>query len=221
MSSRRVGLWLVGAFGSIGSTLALGLASLQRGLIAPIGMVGELPDFAPLELMPFDHIELGGHDLRPDDYSEILRKTHTLAGLYSLDHISQCEAELKRWSDNVRAGVLQASEERIRKIAEVCTGFLYCVSLVGITGERAELPDSVKAYLTKLRKLTTLPLCVGFGVSKPSHVKMLRDHCDGIIVGSALVRKMETIDPAHPEMGLDDMMGLVKLLREALNPTSQ
>ncbi len=111
------------------------------------------------------------------------------------------------------------SEERIRKIAEVCTGFLYCVSLVGITGERAQLPESVKEYLAKLRRLTTLPLCVGFGVSTPEHVKMLRDHVDGVIVGSAIVRKMEKIDPGNLEPGINEMLILVKSLQNVLNNT--
>jgi tryptophan synthase alpha chain len=80
------------------------------------------------------------------------------------------------------------TDERIRTIAATASGFIYCVSLVGITGERAVLPTSVATYLQKLRQFTTLPLCLGFGVSTKEHVAMLRDHVDGVIVGSALVR---------------------------------
>jgi tryptophan synthase alpha chain len=81
--------------------------------------------------------------------------------------------------------------ERAERIAKLCTGFLYCVSIVGITGERDRLPDTLKGQLQKLRAMTDLPLCVGFGVSKPAQVKELREIADGVIVGSALVRRLE------------------------------
>jgi len=81
--------------------------------------------------------------------------------------------------------------ERAARIARLSTGFLYCVSITGITGERDRLPVQVLEQLQRLRSQTDLPLCVGFGVGKPEHVRMLRDHVDGLIVGSALVRKLE------------------------------
>jgi tryptophan synthase alpha chain len=81
--------------------------------------------------------------------------------------------------------------ERARAIARLSTGFLYCVSVTGITGTRDRLPDEVVGQLAWLRQETDLPLCVGFGISKPEHVRMLRDVADGIIVGSAIVRQVE------------------------------
>ena len=81
--------------------------------------------------------------------------------------------------------------ERAVRIAKTSTGFLYCVSVTGITGERDRLPDQLLDQLQWLRQQTDLPLCVGFGISKPDHVRMLRDVADGVIVGSALVRRME------------------------------
>lgn len=82
--------------------------------------------------------------------------------------------------------------DRAARIAAVSTGFLYCVSVTGITGERDELPQPLLAQLAWLRQQTKLPLCVGFGISKPEHVRRLRDLADGVIVGSALVRHLET-----------------------------
>lgn len=81
--------------------------------------------------------------------------------------------------------------ERACKIMELCSGFVYCVSVVGITGERAQLPPDLLDHLRWLRTQTSLPMCVGFGISKPEHVYMLRPVADGIIVGSALVRRVE------------------------------
>lgn len=83
------------------------------------------------------------------------------------------------------------SRERAGRIVRSSSGFVYVVSVAGITGERTELPSELIEQLQWLRTETDLPLCVGFGVSRPDHVRILRDHCDGVIVGSALVRLLE------------------------------
>jgi tryptophan synthase alpha chain len=85
--------------------------------------------------------------------------------------------------------------ERAARIVRLCTGFVYCVSVVGITGERDRLPEALTAQLARLRTMTDLPLCVGFGVSRPDHVRHLRDIADGVIVGSALVKALEQGGP--------------------------
>jgi tryptophan synthase alpha chain len=105
--------------------------------------------------------------------------------------------------------------ERAAQIVKRSTGFVYCVSVAGITGERATLPAEVLDQLHSLRRQTQLPLCVGFGVSKPEHVRMLREHCDGIIVGSALVRLVEKAGSLTEVR--ERLSGLVKTLRGALD----
>lgn len=84
--------------------------------------------------------------------------------------------------------------ERAVRIAESSTGFLYYVSVAGITGERRELPPELAENVTWLRKRTDLPICIGFGISKPEQVRMLAPIADGIIVGSALVRRIAQAD---------------------------
>ncbi len=108
--------------------------------------------------------------------------------------------------------------DRALRIARQSTGFLYCVSITGITGEHDQLPIQIRELLAKLRRETTLPLCVGFGISKPEHVRLLRDHADGIIVGSAIVRRMERLGSATLDEVLADISGLVRELTLALNP---
>jgi tryptophan synthase alpha chain len=105
---------------------------------------------------------------------------------------------------------------RAEKIVKLCTGFLYCVSVVGITGERDRLPDTLREQLGKLRTMTDLPLCVGFGISKPEQMKELREIADGVIVGSALVRKLESTK-RDPERAADSIVALVKELAGALH----
>jgi len=98
--------------------------------------------------------------------------------------------------------------ERAARIAKLATGFLYCVSIAGITGERDRVPPALLDQLRWLRTQTDLPLCVGFGISTPEHVRTLREVADGVIVGSALVRRLE-------QGG--DVPGLVRELATALN----
>lgn len=83
------------------------------------------------------------------------------------------------------------SPERAEKVVRACSGFVYVVSVVGITGERDKLPTQLREQIARLRTMTSLPLCVGFGVSRPEHVRELKGLADGVIVGSALVKKLE------------------------------
>ncbi len=108
------------------------------------------------------------------------------------------------------------SPQRAEKVVKACGGFVYVVSVVGITGAREALPSALREQLTRLRTMTDLPLCVGFGVSRPEHVRELKEIADGVIVGSAVVKKLEGagIDRAK---GLADVKQLVSELRGALN----
>lgn len=80
--------------------------------------------------------------------------------------------------------------ERARRIAATSTGFLYYVSVTGITGERRELPPELVDNVAWLRQETDLPICIGFGISGPEQVRQLAPVADGLIVGSAFVRRI-------------------------------
>ncbi len=80
--------------------------------------------------------------------------------------------------------------ERIRKIGALTRGFLYYVSVTGITGARTGLPDDLKTALAEVKKLITCPLAVGFGISTPAQVADLAPLVDGVVVGSAIVQKI-------------------------------
>ena len=81
-------------------------------------------------------------------------------------------------------------EARRRHIAELCTGFVYYLSVAGITGARAELPTDLADNVTRLRALTDVPVCVGFGIGRAAQVVAVNEVADGAIVGSALVKTM-------------------------------
>lgn len=105
--------------------------------------------------------------------------------------------------------------DRALRIAEQSTGFLYFVSVTGITGERTQLPGDLVDRVAWLRERSPLPICIGFGISKPEHVQLLAPVCDGLIVGSAIVRLLD--QAASDELkGLDSMSQLVRSLINAL-----
>ena len=84
-----------------------------------------------------------------------------------------------------------SSDSRIQRITEASTGFVYCVTVTGITGERAELPPGLAELLARVRAATALPVAAGFGISRPEHIAALRGVADLAVVGSAIVREME------------------------------
>ena len=81
--------------------------------------------------------------------------------------------------------------ERMQLIASVSTGFIYCVSLTGVTGARAMLSDEIAPMITELRNHTDKPISVGFGVSTSEQAKQVAGIADGVIVGSAIVNVIE------------------------------
>jgi tryptophan synthase alpha chain len=106
--------------------------------------------------------------------------------------------------------------ERAVRIAETSTGFLYYVSVAGITGERTQLPAELVDNVGWLRTQTDLPICIGFGISKPEHVKLLAPVADGLIVGSAIVRRMEAAGSRKREEVLREVGEYVAELLAAL-----
>lgn len=87
--------------------------------------------------------------------------------------------------------VAPTSNERIQRIVERASGFIYCVSSLGVTGVRQHFEKETDSFLQSVREATDLPLAIGFGISNAEHVARFSQICDGVIVGSALVRKIE------------------------------
>ncbi|TVR18523.1 MAG: tryptophan synthase subunit alpha [Anaerolineaceae bacterium] len=102
-----------------------------------------------------------------------------------------------------------SDHSRVALVAQRATGFIYVLSLTGITGERQSLPSDLQAFIADLRAQTDAPLVLGFGISKPEHARMMNGLVNGFIVGSALVRAAgESRAAVHD---------LAKSLRDALN----
>jgi len=111
--------------------------------------------------------------------------------------------------DFVRLVAPTTPTERMAEIARHGSGFVYLISRLGVTGARAELPADLPATIDRLRSATTLPICVGFGISRPEHAAALGKRADGIVVGSAIV--------AASGRSTKEALTLVSALRKGLD----
>jgi tryptophan synthase alpha chain len=93
--------------------------------------------------------------------------------------------------DTIFLAAPTSTDERLARIADASTGFLYLVSRTGVTGTREVLPEGLPALARRVRKFTTLPIAVGFGISAPAHVSVLGGIADAAVVGSALMAEVE------------------------------
>jgi tryptophan synthase alpha chain len=85
-----------------------------------------------------------------------------------------------------------STDERLKRIAEASTGFVYAVSRTGVTGARKELPEDAQKLVQRLRKFTKLPIAVGFGISQSAQFTSVGQFADAAVVGSAIVQTIET-----------------------------
>ena len=130
------------------------------------------------------------------------------------------EAELMQAAclEHERALILMlaptSTSERLNLVIERGAGFLYLVSLIGVTGARSALPSGLQEFVQRVRGLTSVPLAVGFGVSTPEQAQAVGSIADGVIVGSALINAIEGADD-FPQAAAD----FVGELRTALEPS--
>jgi myo-inositol-1-phosphate synthase len=119
MSERRVGLWLIGAFGGVGTTVALGLAALRRGLTDGTSLVTTLPLFDGIDLDSAGQFTIGGHDIRRTSYRQAVRELHQRSNIFESSLSDACMADLDGWSENVRPGTVLNAGTTIAKLADL------------------------------------------------------------------------------------------------------
>ncbi len=118
MTGHRVGLWLIGAFGGVGTTVTVGLAAMARGLADRTGLVTELPRFQGLPLAGPGDFVIGGHDIRRTTFAESAEEFRRLSGIYPADWISACRDELAAASARIRPGTHLGTGRTISKLAD-------------------------------------------------------------------------------------------------------
>jgi tryptophan synthase alpha chain len=133
-------------------------------------------------------------DLPPDEGKEFLEKARK-SGLDVISFLSPT-----------------TTRERAKFIAHAARGFIYYVSLTGVTGPRKALPPDLVSNLRAVKRLTDKPLCVGFGISSRAQVEQLSRICDGVIVGSAIIKKIKE------NLGRPDLVKRVGIFVKSLVP---
>ncbi|MDO8671500.1 MAG: tryptophan synthase subunit alpha [Dehalococcoidia bacterium] len=103
-----------------------------------------------------------------------------------------------------------STEERIDKVAELGSGFIYCVSLMGVTGVRRDLSAALPEFLQRVRAKTDLPLAVGFGIATREHVRELSSMADAAVVGSAIIDLVEKTAPEERQAAVSQFIKQIK-----------
>ncbi len=119
MTERRVGLWMIGALGGVGSTVALGLAALKRGLIDRTALVTALPMFERLALDEPARFVVGGHDIRRSSFRQSVGELRQRSNVFDGGLVEACMADLNQWSENIRPGSILNAGPTIAKLAEL------------------------------------------------------------------------------------------------------
>lgn len=109
--------------------------------------------------------------------------------------------------------VAPTSHERIKMIAEAGKGFLYCVSSTGVTGVRDRFSTDFQEFFDAIERYTAVPAAVGFGIATPEQAKVMKQYCEGVIVGSAIVEKVAE----YGTKAAEPVGSLVASLRKALD----
>lgn len=163
---------------SLGQVLGL-VTALRRTLDVPILLLTYVNPILAYGTLAFCHdAAAAGVDglVIPDLPLEEAKALDTLAEARGLYRIAFCAPT--------------TPPERMAAIAERARGFIYCVSLTGVTGERRALSAEVRGFVPRLRALTTLPLAVGFGIAGPEQAREAAELADAVIVGSAVVSRV-------------------------------
>jgi len=104
-----------------------------------------------------------------------------------------------------------STEERINLVVSRSSGFIYLVSLTGVTGPRDKLPEELESFVTRVRERTQKPLCVGFGISTPQQARRIAKVADGVIVGSRVIQLIKD------DASLEKVGSFIKRLKDALS----
>src|SRR5579884_3048426 len=118
MSVQRVGLWLIGACGGVGTTAALGLAALSRGISDSTSLVTALPLFDPLHLDDPAQFVVGGHEIRRAGFRQTVRELQKRSNIFEPAIAEACQDDLQQWESNLRPGILLNSDPAIARLAD-------------------------------------------------------------------------------------------------------
>jgi tryptophan synthase alpha chain len=168
-------------------------------------------------LMYYNLIHQYGTEKFFEDFSKAGVNSVLVADL-NINDAEETLPSIKKYNlDSVFMVTPNTNPERMKKIVENTTGFIYTVSVLGVTGSRTTLSDTIGSLITKLKNMTDVPVCVGFGISKPEHaVEIAKGGADGVIIGSRLVQIIEQ-NPDNKQKILTETAEFIKSVKKALN----
>lgn len=108
-----------------------------------------------------------------------------------------------------------STDERIEQVASLAGGFIYCVSVTGVTGARDELPENLNQFIQRVRRFTPLPIAVGFGISQRKHFQAVGRIADAAVIGSAIIDEIDKADSSDSAARLKSYAEVVTGRRRA------
>ncbi|MHC4069404.1 MAG: tryptophan synthase subunit alpha [Planctomycetota bacterium] len=194
----------------------------QRGgmnLSKALDFIGKVKDYKDIPiglLMYYNLIYQYGAEKFFADFHEAGVNSVLVADLSVDDSDEIIPAANKAGLDTVFMVTPNTDTERMKLIASKTTGFIYTVSLLGVTGSREELSGAVESLVGRLKKLTDVPVCVGFGISKPEHaVTVASAGADGVIIGSKIVSLIED-NLQNKQTMLDEISAFLKDVKRSI-----
>jgi myo-inositol-1-phosphate synthase len=115
--NNRIGVWLIGAYGGVGASLAMGISALKHKLTRPVGLATECEPFSRLPFAGFDQFVLGGHEVRQSDFRAAAVEIHRSTNVFSTALLTECAEDLLGWSENVRPGLVRRSGKPVEKFS--------------------------------------------------------------------------------------------------------
>ena len=190
------------------SARALAAGATPPGLLAELR---QLDAGVPLAVMTYYNLVLrAGHERFARWLAEA-RVTGAIVPDLPLDEAGPWTKEATAHGvDNVLLAAPTTPDERLRQICEATRGFVYGVGLLGVTGERDALAQSAAVMGDRLKAVTDKPVLIGVGVSTPDQARAICEHADGVVVGSALVRRL--LEGGGPEEAASFVAGLRRAL---------
>jgi len=185
----------------------------------PIGIVQALADLdvdVPLAVMTYyNPVYRAGHERFALRLAEVGVAAAIIPDLPFEEAGPWCEAADAAGIETVLLAAPTASDERLRRVVARARGFVYAVGLLGVTGERSSLADSAVVIARRLKAVTDLPVLVGVGISTPEQAVEVCEVADGVVVGSALVRRV--LESGADEASADVVAEVVGSFRTALD----
>lgn len=210
--AKRTGVWFIGAKGGVATTAIVGLLALKKGLTATTGLVSQLEEFADLDLLDWNEISIGGHDIRDCSLVSEAQKLHDQSRVIDQHVLSQCREELETVDANIRPGVILNVGETIASFAESGLRELVETPIEAIKRVQhdiatfAEANDLEQVIVMNLASTEPSADVSGWPQTWPEFEKLLNS-ASGVDVPSSTLYAIAALDDGHPFINFTPSIG--------------